>query len=428
MAKRDVIITRRPGKRSRKKKELKVNRPARKREPAPEPEPVPEPPEAPAPPEPQVQEIVAAEEPVPVRTARPSTSRKKIARPPVRVIKKKKRGGESLYHELLESVYDAVVITDLAGRICEVNHRAVEFLRFELRELKSMHIFSLIMGADDSLLDTIRQNVDDERFTLAEATCERKDGTRFPAEIAINLIHISKRGELCFFIRDVSLRKEAEDALLKANSELIRAEKMKGRLDTITTLSHEINNPLQMLLSMVELEGNHRYKAPLDRIISVLRELRKQEDLETVHYAGGMERYKLSEEKLLMTCTPARILIADDEKPLRDMFGEAIGTDIEEVKIDYAANGEEALSLFSDAHHAVIVLDVVMPKMNGEQTFQELEKLCHERQWEMPAVIFCTAFAPPRLIQESIGGNSRHCYLPKPISRKELVDTVRERL
>ena len=37
--------------------------------------------------------------------------------------------GDSRYHELLHSIYDAALITDMQGVIAEVNARAVEFLQ-----------------------------------------------------------------------------------------------------------------------------------------------------------------------------------------------------------------------------------------------------------------------------------------------------------
>lgn len=123
--------------------------------------------------------------------------------------------GNRDFQGLFQSVYDAAIIADLEGNIVDVNVRASNFFRYSIDELRAISILQLISGASDaSLIDTIRKNLVD-RFILIEACyCVRKDGTFFPAEIAVNEIQFADQNFLCFFVRDVTVRKEAEDKLL----------------------------------------------------------------------------------------------------------------------------------------------------------------------------------------------------------------------
>jgi PAS domain S-box-containing protein len=116
------------------------------------------------------------------------------------------------YQRLLQGVYDAALITDKEGRIVDVNARAVEFLQYDRDELMDKAIFSVISGADASLIDTLWQNLEDERFTLIQAYCQREDGSLFPAEIAVNKLHLA-HVRLCFFVRDITWRRQAEEML-----------------------------------------------------------------------------------------------------------------------------------------------------------------------------------------------------------------------
>lgn len=116
------------------------------------------------------------------------------------------------YQELLHSVYDAALITSVAGGILDANVRAVEFLQFEKSELCNMSVFDLIAGADATLMDTLCENLTHERFTVIQAYCIRRDGTSFPAEIAVNKLRLDELC-LCFFIRDTTLRTQAEEML-----------------------------------------------------------------------------------------------------------------------------------------------------------------------------------------------------------------------
>ena len=70
----------------------------------------------------------------------------------------------------------------------------------------------MISGADQSLIDTLCENLENERFTLIQAYCVRKDGSFFPSEIAVNKLHLESK-HLCFFLRDITVRRQAEEML-----------------------------------------------------------------------------------------------------------------------------------------------------------------------------------------------------------------------
>jgi len=65
---------------------------------------------------------------------------------------------------------------------------------------------------------------------------------RFPAEIAVNKIGLDKAGQLCFFIRDVTVRKRAQDALEDAFRRLEEHDRAKSQF--VSNVSHELRTPL----------------------------------------------------------------------------------------------------------------------------------------------------------------------------------------
>ncbi len=119
---------------------------------------------------------------------------------------------ETRYNELLQSIYDGAIITDSSGGIVDANMRAEEFFLYKKAELSGLGISDIISGADQSLVHTLIENLENERFTLIQAYCIRKDGTFFPAEIAVNKLQF-KELQLCFFVRDITLRRQAEEML-----------------------------------------------------------------------------------------------------------------------------------------------------------------------------------------------------------------------
>ena len=67
-----------------------------------------------------------------------------------------------------------------------------------------------------------------------------------------------------------------------------------------------------------------------------------------------------------------RILVVDDELPMRTALTEALRS--EDYHVTSAANGEEALEMAFAADYSLILLDVMMPKIDGLSVCKELRK------------------------------------------------------
>ncbi len=112
-----------------------------------------------------------------------------------------------------------------------------------------------------------------------------------------------------------------------------------------------------------------------------------------------------------------RILVVEDEKHLNRIISEAV--EDEGYSVDSCYNGLEALEYLECAQYDVIILDVMMPKMNG---FQLVKKL-RDRGDRTP-VLFLTArdAVADRVEGLESGGDY---YLTKPFDFKELMAVVR---
>lgn len=121
---------------------------------------------------------------------------------------------------LFDNVYDAALIADLKGQVVDANPRASQAFGFTTAELCSRSMASVVLGFDDGVMRTVCDNLTNDQFTLIQAFCRRKDGTHFPAEISTSRLHLFNREYLCFFIRDVTARREAEEQIKRAHDEL----------------------------------------------------------------------------------------------------------------------------------------------------------------------------------------------------------------
>jgi len=107
-----------------------------------------------------------------------------------------------------------------------------------------------------------------------------------------------------------------------------------------------------------------------------------------------------------------KILLVDDEERIRDMIKEY--TSLEEYDIDEAADGVRALELFRDNKYSLIILDVMMPKIDGWTVCREIRKTSN-----VP-VIMLTARGEEydKLFGFELGVDD---YMLKPFSPKELL-------
>lgn len=150
------------------------------------------------------------------------------------------------YHKLLESIYDAIVITDINGHIVECNRRAQDFFRFEQEQILEKSVVDLILGAARKDLVAIKNNLASHPFLVIDAECVRSDAGTFPAEIAVNRLEIGDKGRYVFFIRDVTVRKQQQAQLQDAITRLEAHDRSKSLF--VTTVSHELKTPLTSMI------------------------------------------------------------------------------------------------------------------------------------------------------------------------------------
>lgn len=111
-----------------------------------------------------------------------------------------------------------------------------------------------------------------------------------------------------------------------------------------------------------------------------------------------------------------KILVVDDEASIRRILEtrlSMIGYDVVN-----AADGEEALGIFQEATPDLVVLDVMMPKLDGYGVCQELRK-----ETDVP-IIMLTALGDvaDRITGLELGADD---YVVKPFSPKELEARIR---
>jgi len=113
---------------------------------------------------------------------------------------------------------------------------------------------------------------------------------------------------------------------------------------------------------------------------------------------------------------PSRILLVDDDPHLREMLGYALRR--EGYEVHEAGDGAEALRSFAKQPVDLVVLDIMMPELDGLQVCRELR-----RSSRVP-IVFLSSKADEldRVLGLELGADD---YVTKPFSPRELVSRVK---
>jgi PAS domain S-box-containing protein len=128
---------------------------------------------------------------------------------------------KSLYKQLLRGLYDAVLVTDPKGHVIDSNGRVQDSFQLDRNEVWDMEIAKLVPGITPQLLERVKQGLSENRHVLIDARCVRKDGSVFPAEVAISSIDLINEGDMVFSIRNVERRKRQSQLLRSLQNALV---------------------------------------------------------------------------------------------------------------------------------------------------------------------------------------------------------------
>ncbi|MDD3180548.1 MAG: response regulator [Opitutaceae bacterium] len=119
-----------------------------------------------------------------------------------------------------------------------------------------------------------------------------------------------------------------------------------------------------------------------------------------------------------LTRPKGAVLVVDDEKPLLELFAEALAPHFE---VETATSAKEASLLLAKKSFKVVVADHLMPGGNG------LTFLVNARE-EYPDMqrILVTGYMKPEMLLRSVNEAALFRYLLKPVSLPELIKTVQE--
>ena len=118
--------------------------------------------------------------------------------------------------------------------------------------------------------------------------------------------------------------------------------------------------------------------------------------------------------------TQTRVMLVDDHSIMRDLLRDALENTGEFQVVAQAADGEEALRLVEEAAPDLIVMDLIMPVMDGIEACRRIMELLPGAR-----VLILTASNEQDAIVQSIAAGATG-YLQKYSGKEQLLATLRE--
>jgi PAS domain S-box-containing protein len=248
------------------------------------------------------------------------------------------RQSEERYHLLFDSNPHPVWVYDLETlAILDANPSAVqnygysreEFLSLTIKDIRPAEdIPALLESAAKALPGTENAGVWKHR---------KKDGTSIDVEITSRPLVYDGREARLVVATDVSVRKQAEETLVRAKEEAERTSKFKDQF--LSTMSHELRTPLNAVLGFSDLLADERY-GPLNE--------KQRRYINHIHTGGKHLLSLISDILDLSKIEAGRMELAIEDVSVQGAFSEVLS-----VMQPLADKKSHALSAKAEAELAV---------------------------------------------------------------------------
>ena len=278
------------------------------------------------------------------------------------------------YRLLFESAGDAIFIMDAdrgrAGQIVSANKAAADMHGYTIDELLRLNISDLDTLDTAALIEERLERIINGEWINAEITHRKKDGTIFPMEMSAGLLEYDGHRHVLGIHRDITERKQAEEALQRSEQLMIVGEMAAG-------LAHEIKNPLAGIKVSIqvlsdELDLSEENEEVFRRIIE---EIRRIETLlrNLLHYARPPKPNfsVLDVNRVIeLTVKTAKLSLKGPTLKSKDIqFSECLSDDLPEIVADSSQLQQIFMNLLLNAFEAIPDSGKIMIDTSRENGF-----------------------------------------------------------
>lgn len=115
----------------------------------------------------------------------------------------------------------------------------------------------------------------------------------------------------------------------------------------------------------------------------------------------------------------AKVMVVDDDAGVRDTVG--IMLKREGYHVILADSGEMCLEILKTQKPDLILMDIMMPQMDGWETVQKIKEDPANKDIKISML---TVKSMPKDVQKSLVDADAEYHMVKPVSKEELIKTV----
>jgi len=119
----------------------------------------------------------------------------------------------------------------------------------------------------------------------------------------------------------------------------------------------------------------------------------------------------------MLTAKRKTILVVDDEEIIREFLGEVLGEDYEVYR---AGDGDEAIAQLSQQTFDLVITDMKMPRLSGEEVVKYVAKFCPGTP-----VVIISGYTTLYAVSQSVS-HGACAFLSKPFTIDDLTRTVED--
>ena len=163
------------------------------------------------------------------------------------------RSSEEQYRTIFSASLDGMIMWSAEGHIVDVNPAWLKMHGYSREAVLGCELSRLVPPESMDTFDAFRAEVGAGRPFRAEAVALRNDGTRFFVEVHGSPITYQGKPHLLAMLRDISERKQREEALRRSEEQLRQAQKMEAIGHLTGGIAHDFNNILTSIMGYIVL-------------------------------------------------------------------------------------------------------------------------------------------------------------------------------
>jgi PAS domain S-box-containing protein len=163
------------------------------------------------------------------------------------------RDSEARYRTIVENSNDALFIQDFNGIISDVNENACRMLGYRRDELVGANLSTISKPNDDQYIPEQMTTLRNNNLLLFESEVILKDGALLPIEFSAKVVSRDGDGIIQSFVRDITKRKQVDEALRESDKALRASLAEKEVL--LKEVHHRVKNNLAAVMGLIDLQG-----------------------------------------------------------------------------------------------------------------------------------------------------------------------------